>query len=150
MIRQNPLSACLLVTVLTCVSCSSSQETGKTAVTGSTPAVAALAQPDIEQMVLQNERNVWEAFKAKDAKSVDALLAEEAMIVTSDGRFTKLQFVRLVPRFPEIPSYSIENPKVISPAKAVAILTYESRYVTNEPQPRNHSAYQTTIWVNRG
>ena len=150
MIRQNPLSACLLVTVLTCVSCSSSQEAGKTAATGSTPSVAALAQADIEQILLQNERKVWEAFKARDANSIDALLAEEAQIVTPDGSFTKLQFMRLIPRFPEIPSYSIENAKVIPLSKEIAILTYESRYVTNEPEPRTHSAYQTTIWVNRG
>ena len=150
MMRHGALLTFLLVMALACLSCSSSQQTGRIATAGPTPSVEGANQTEIEQVVLESERKIWEAFKAKDANGVDALLAEEAHIVTPDGRFTKPEFMRLIPRFPEIPSYSIDNAKVISPSKDIVILTYESRYVTKEPEPRTHSAYQTTVWINRG
>jgi hypothetical protein len=93
---------------------------------------------------------MWEAFKARDVKSVDALLAEDAMIVTPDGRFTKSQFLKLVPQFPEIPSYTIDQPMLVSPGKGVVILSYRSTYTMKEPADRTYAGYQTTIWVNRG
>ena len=89
------------------------------------------------------------AFKARDANAVSALLAEEVQVVTPDGRFNKAAFLRLVPQLPEISSDTITNPTVISPSKDVAILTYDSEYVTKEPRPMKHSSFQTTVWVNR-
>ena len=108
------------------------------------------AQQSVKSIVLENERKIWEAFKARNANAVSALLADEVQVVTVNGRFDKAGFLRLVTQLPEIPSYTITNATVISPSKDVAILTYDSKYVTKEPRLMNHSAFQTTVWVNRG
>jgi hypothetical protein len=108
------------------------------------------AQQSVRSVVLENERKIWEGFKARDPNAISALLADDVQVVTVNGRFNKSQFLRIVPQLPQIPSYTITNASVISPNKDVAILTYDCKYVTNEPRPMNHSAFQTTVWVNRG
>ena len=104
----------------------------------------------VKSVVLENERKIWDAFKARNANTVSALLADELQVVTVDGRFDKARFLDLVPRLPEIVSYTITNETVVSPSKDVAILTYDSTFASKEPQLVKHSAFQTTIWVNRG
>jgi hypothetical protein len=159
--RLRMKSRCILIgvfllTTMTCFSCAPSSVGPKGAATpsnsagtGQSESEAQNLQPD-DSLILQNERKVWDAFQAKNANAVSALLAEEALIVTQDGRFTKAEFLQLIPQFPEISSYSIEKVKIVSPDKDTVILTYESRYTSKEPEPRSHLAYQTTVWVNRG
>jgi hypothetical protein len=108
------------------------------------------AQQSVKTIVLENERKIWEAFKARDANAVRALLADDVQVVTVNGRFDKAAFLRIIPQLPEITSYTISNATVTSPSKDVAILTYDSRFVTKEPRLTTHSSFQTTIWVNRG
>ena len=108
------------------------------------------SQQSVKSILLENERKIWEGFKARDANAVGALLADDIQVVTVDGRFNKSQFLRIVPQLPKIPSYTISNATVISPSRDVAILTYDSKFVTLEPAVMNHSAFQTTVWVNRG
>lgn len=138
------------------ISCSANpQETAGTAAVASPAAPENrtsenAAQQSLKSIVLENERKIWEGFKARDANAISALLADDLQVVTVDGRFDKSGFLRLLTRLPEIPSYTITNATVISPSKDVAILTYDSKYVTKEPRPMNHSAFQTTVWVNRG
>jgi hypothetical protein len=127
------------------------QATGQPAATASPQNVASqnAAQESIKSAVLENERKIWEGFKAKNANAVGALLADDIQVVTSDGRFNKAAFLRIVPQLPNITSYTISNATVISPGKDVAILTYDSQYVTKDPQLMRHSAFQTTVWVSR-
>ena len=108
------------------------------------------AQQPIKSIVLENERKIWEAFKARNANAANALLADDVQVVTPDGRFDKATFLRMIPDFPEITSYTISNATVTTPSKDIAILTYDARFVANEPRPTTHSSFQTTIWVNRG
>jgi hypothetical protein len=147
------LTYCLLAMLLFCPGCSSAnQRDNGVVITKATPPSEQLNSEDtnqqaIEQVVLQNEKKIWEAFKAKDASAASNLLADEVQIVTPDGRFGKAEFLKLIPQFPDIPSYSIDNAKVMLPSKGVAIITYESRYISKEPQPNSHFSYQTTVWV---
>ncbi len=108
------------------------------------------AQQSVRSIVLENERKIWEGFKARDSKVVSALLADDVQVVTVDGRFNKSAFLRIVSQLPEIPNYTITNANVISPSRDVAILTYDCTYVTKETRLMTHSAFQTTVWVNRG
>ena len=131
------------------------QETAGTAAVASPAAPEnhtseSAAQQAVRSIVLENERNIWEGFKARDSNAVSALLADDVQVVTVNGRFNKSQFLRIVPQLPEMPSYTITNASMISPNKDVAILTYDCKYVTKEPRLANHSAFQTTVWVNRG
>lgn len=146
----------MLALLFAVICCSAKpQETGGTAAVAS-PAVPEnrssenAAQQSVKAIVLENERKLWEGFKARDANAIRAFLADDLQVVTVNGRFDKSGFLRLVPRLPEIPSYTITNATVISPSKDVAILTYDSKFVTKEPRLTNHSAFQTTVWVNRG
>ena len=150
--KQSSLAlACILLAASVCMNCSpSARQNSGTMLAETTSPTKDTNQSAAEQTVIQNERKIWEAFKAKDAKSVDALLADDAMIVTPDGRFTKSEFLRLVPEFPDMPSYSIDQPKLVSPSKDVVILSYQSTYTMKEPAARTYSGLQTTVWVNRG
>lgn len=109
-----------------------------------------MGQQGVEQILLQNERKIWDAFKARDVNSLGALLAEELLVVSDEGRFSKSEFLRRVAHFPDIPSYSLQGARVIWPSPDVAIVTYESRYTAHTPRPVTYSAYQTTVWANRG
>lgn len=153
--KQSSLAlACALMLVSASLNCSHpARQDGETLMTDTTPSASPAEGKNLsatEQTILQNERNVWEAFKARDAKSVDALLAEDAIVVTPDGRFTKSQFLRLVSQFPEMPSYRIDQPVIVSPSQDVIILSYLSTYTMKEPAARTYTGYQTTIWANRG
>ena len=87
----------------------------------------AVDQQSVKSIVLENERKIWEAFKARNANAVSGLLADDLQVVTVEGRFDKAGFLRLIPQLPEIPSYTISNETVISTSKDVAVLTYDSK-----------------------
>lgn len=156
MTKSKLVVASMLAVSLVGSGCSAKQQETDGRVAVASPAVpenrtneGATQQP-VRSIVLENERKIWEGFKARDANAVSALLADDVHVVTVDGRFNKSGFLRIVPQLPEITSYTITNASVISPNKDVAILTYDSKYVTKEPRLMNHSAFQTTVWVNRG
>ena len=143
----------VLITLLGSIGCSANpQATNQPATAASPESLASqnAAQESIKSIVLENERKIWEGFKARNANAIGALLADDIQVVTVDGRFNKSGFLRVVPQLPDITSYTISNATMISPSKDVAILTYDSEYVYKEPQLRKHSAIQTTVWVNRG
>jgi hypothetical protein len=148
----------IMAILFVCFGCSAKPEVtdGRVAVAEPSPAAletgtnVSATQQQVKSIVLENERKIWEGFKARNANAISALLADDVQVVTVDGRFNKSEFLRIVPQLPEIPSYTITNATVISPNKDVAILTYDSKYVTKEPRLMNHSAFQTTVWVNRG
>lgn len=143
----------ILITLFGSVGCSANpQETARSAAAASpeNPASQNAPPESIKSIVLENERKIWEGFKARNANAVSALLADDVQVVTVDGRFHKSAFLRIVPQLPNITSYTISNATVISPSKDVAILTYDSQYVAKESQLTKHSAIQTTVWVNRG
>jgi hypothetical protein len=146
--------ACVMILASVCLCCSpNARQDGAKRMMDTAPTRRPAEdknQSAVEQAVLENERKIWEAFKARDADVVNDLLADDATLVSPDGRFTKSEFLQMVSQFPEIPSYSIDRPMIVSPSKDVAILSYRSTYTMKEPEARTYSAFQTTIWVNRG
>lgn len=54
------------------------------------------APQSVKSIVLENERKIWEAFKARDANAASALLADDVQVVTVDGRFDKAAFLRII------------------------------------------------------
>jgi len=146
--RRKLFVSCLMLAFLCAATSCSTHLQGAAGPANASPENAV--QQPVKSIVLENERKMWEAFKARDANAARALLADDLQVVTADGRFDKAAFLRLIPALAEITSYTISNATVTSPSKDIAILTYDSRYVTKEPQLTNHSSFQTTIWVNRG
>ena len=130
--------------------CSAKTASSATNVSAATPeAAAAQTAPDsVKSIVLENEKQIWEAFKSQDASTLRALLADDVQIVTPNGRFNKTAFMSIVPEL-VIPSYTISNATVISPAADVAILTYDCRYTSREGRMTTHSSFQTTVWAKR-
>ncbi|HWT01796.1 MAG TPA: nuclear transport factor 2 family protein [Pyrinomonadaceae bacterium] len=145
--------ACVMILASVCLSCSpTARKDGAPRMIDTAPPrrpAEEKNQSAIEQAVLENEKKIWEAFKTRDADIVNDLMADDATLVTPDGRFTKSDFLRMVSQFPAIPSYSIDSPLIVSPSKDVAILSYRSTYIMKEPEEKTYSAFQTTIWVNR-
>jgi Domain of unknown function (DUF4440) len=66
-------------------------------------------QESLKSTVLENEKKIWEGFKARDANAIGALLSDNIQVVTPDGRFTKSQFLEIVRQLPEISNYKITN-----------------------------------------
>ena len=143
----------MLITLFGSIGCSANSQAPVQPAAAASPqnlASSNPAQESIKSVVLENERKIWEGFKARNANAVGALLADDIQVVTVDGRFNKAAFLRIVPQLPIITSYTISNATVISPSKDVAILTYDSEFVTREARLTKHSGMQTTVWVNRG
>jgi hypothetical protein len=155
MTKSKTVVSCILALSFIAICCSARPQETSTALAVSSSAVAenrngeSAEQQSIRSIVLENERKIWEGFKARNVNAVSALLADDVQVVTGDGRFNKSEFLRIIPQLPEIPSYSITNEIVISPTKDVAILTYDSNYVAMEPRRTHHLAFQTTVWVNQ-
>lgn len=107
------------------------------------------SQDSVKSIVLENEKKIWEGFKAKDANAISALLADDIQVVTVNGRFNKSAFLTIIRQL-EIPSYRITNAAVVSPSNDVAILTYDCQYDVKDESLTKQSSFQTTVWVNRG
>ena len=140
-----------IIVVLSIVAFACSTKTANSAV--SVPAAPEAAgnqsAPDsVKSIVLENEKKIWEGFKSKDVSAIRALLADDVQIVTAHGRFNKSAFLSMLAEI-QIPSYTISNATVISPATDVAILTYDCRYTTREERLTPQASFQTTVWVNR-
>lgn len=151
---KNSVSLLIGVSVaVTSLSCASSPQVNSR-MSGPAPGTESMSDAganlsETDQLILQNEKQVWEAFKSKDTGVLDKLLADDIQVVTGDGRFNKADFVQMISQMPEIPSYSINRAKVAWPSKEVAILTYEASYTVSDTGPRPYLSYQTTVWVNR-
>jgi uncharacterized protein DUF4440 len=132
----------LVVITLLAVASLSSARTGASAKSKSKPA-------DSDQMIIDNSRAVWEAYKSRNIAAIKALTAKEYVSYTQAGPSNLQQDIDTIDKL-TIESYTINEPKVTWVTKDVAILRYKCDLKGSYEGKQFGTVYATEVWVNRG
>jgi hypothetical protein len=100
----------------------------------------------IEKTVIAHEKQLWEAFKQKDAASISKLLADDYLEVLSNKRIDKAGILKIYKTF-DIRDYQMADIKVILLGKEAAVLTYK-RTLEGKSAPAG-PVYVTSVWARR-
>ncbi|MDQ2937232.1 MAG: nuclear transport factor 2 family protein [Acidobacteriota bacterium] len=132
----------LIVITLLAVASLSGAPTGATA--KSKPKRAAS-----DQMIINNSRATWEAYKSRNTAAMKALTAKEYVSYTQAGASNLKQDIDTIDKL-TIESYTIDEPKVTWVTKDVAILRYKCDLKGSYDGKQFGPVYSTEVWVNRG
>jgi hypothetical protein len=102
-----------------------------------------------DQVIIDNSRATWEAYKGRDVAAIKALTAEEYASNALTGPSTLQQDIETIGKL-TIESYSIDEPKVTWATKDVAILRYRCDLKGSYDGKPFKPIYATDVWVNRG
>jgi hypothetical protein len=112
-------------------------------------AKAKPADGHADQVIIDNSRATWEAYKKKDIAAMKALTAEEYSAYTQAGPSNLQQDIADIKKL-TIASYTIDEPKVTWATKDVAILRYKCDLKGSFDGKPFKSVYASEVWVNRG
>ena len=102
-----------------------------------------------DQMLVDNSRAVWEAYKSRNTSAMKALTAEEYVAHTLAGPSNLKQDVDTINKL-TIEQFTIDEPKVTWVTRDVAILTYKCDLKGSYEGKPFKPVYATEVWVNRG
>jgi ketosteroid isomerase-like protein len=102
-----------------------------------------------DQMLIDNSRATWEAYKSRDIAAMKALTAEDYAAYTLAGPSNLQQDIDTIAKL-TIESFTIDEPKVSWAAKDVAILRYKCDLKGSFDGKPFKPVYATEVWVNRG
>jgi ketosteroid isomerase-like protein len=102
-----------------------------------------------DQMLIDNSRATWEAYKSRNTAAIKALSAEDYVAYTQAGPTTLQQDVDTIDKL-TIESFTIDEPKVTWATKDVAILRYKCDLKGSFDGKPFKPIYATEVWVNRG
>ena len=102
-----------------------------------------------DQMLVDNSRAVWEAYKSRNTSAMRALTADEYVAHTQAGPSNLKQDIDTIQKL-TIDAYSIDDPKVTWVTKDVAILNYKCALKGSYEGKPFKPVYATEVWVNRG
>jgi len=102
-----------------------------------------------DQMVIDNSRATWEAYKSRNAAAIKALTAKEYASYTQAGPSNLQQDIDTIEKL-TIESFTIDEPKVTWATKDVAILRYQCDLKGSYEGKTFKPVYATEVWVNRG
>lgn len=102
-----------------------------------------------DQMLINNSRATWEAYKARDIAAMKALTAPEYASNALTGPSNLQQDVDTIAKL-TIESFSIDEPKVTWVTKDVAILRYKCDLKGSYDGKAFVPVRATEVWVNRG
>jgi hypothetical protein len=102
-----------------------------------------------DQVLIDNSRATWEAYKSKNIAAIKALTAEDYVSYTQAGPSNLQQDIDTIDKL-TIESFSIDEPKVTWVTKDVAILRYKTDLKGSFDGKPFKPAYATEVWVNRG
>jgi len=120
----------------------------QTDATSKSKAKAAGAGPS-DQMLIDNSRATWEAYKSRNVAAMRALTAEEYAAYTQAGPTNLQQDIDTIAKL-TIESFTIDEPKVTWATKDVAILRYKCDLKGSFDGKPFKPVYATEVWVNRG
>ena len=103
-----------------------------------------------EQLVIENEKAVWEAAKAKDVTHFKLLVAEDARMVFESGVFTRAAYLSGLPDR-TITNFTLTDFTVLRPTARTAIVIYKaSRSGTYKGRPFPPATVrEASVWVKR-
>ena len=102
-----------------------------------------------DQMLVNNSRAVWEAYKSRNTAAMRALTADEYVAHTQEGHSNLKQDIDTIKKL-SIEAFSIDDPKVTWVTKDVAILNYKCNLKGSYDGKPFKPVYATEVWVNRG
>ena len=102
-----------------------------------------------DQMLIDNSRAVWEAYKGRNVAAMKALTAPEYAAYTQAGPTTLQQDIDTIEKL-TIESFTLDEPKVTWLTKDVAILRYKCDLKGSFEGKAFKPLYATEVWVNRG
>ena len=104
-----------------------------------------------EQLIIENEKAVWEASKAKDVARFNRLVAEDARMVFESGILTRADYLRGLPDR-TITDFHLTDFVVLRPNVQTAIVIYKASrsgiYKGKSFPPA--TVREASVWVNRG
>ena len=104
-----------------------------------------------EQLIIENEKAVWEASKAKDVARFNRLVAEDARMVFESGVLTRAGYLSGLPDR-TITDFLLTDFVVLRPNVQTAIVIYKasrSGIYKGKPFPPA-TVREASVWVNRG
>jgi Domain of unknown function (DUF4440) len=107
------------------------------------------AGSNIDQMITDRSKEVWEAYKNRNVAAIQALTGEDYVSYTQAGPSNLQQDIATIDKL-TIESYTLDDPKVTKPAKDVAILRYKCDLKGSFDGKPFKPAYATEVWVSRG
>ena len=102
--------------------------------------------------IVNNEKQIIEALKKRDANAFKSLVADDALLVGPEGVTTSAEASKFIfaPDYTMV-SATVEDPKVKMLDANNAILTYKSTGTEiYKGKSTTMTAYATTLWVKRG
>ena len=102
-----------------------------------------------DQMLIDNSRSTWEAYKSRNVPAMKALTAEDYAAYTQAGPSNLQQDIDTIEKL-TIESFTIDEPKVTWATKDVAILRYKCDLKGSFDGKPFKPVYATEVWVNRG
>ena len=135
--------AFVLLVFVTFIGCVTKSETAKDA--KSTPSL-------LETTLIARERQVWEAYKHKDAAAVRDLVSDDSYSVedADGGVITKAQALQNLPDL-AIDDYTMENIRVIPINSSAAVVRYRVKVQgSSHGEPFTpHWSTVSSVWVKR-
>ena len=106
---------------------------------------------DLEQRIVDLEKQSWEAWKKRDGKFFQEFLADDHVEVGANGIATKAQVVKFVGSSAcTVKSYSVDRFKLVKLDRDIALLTYHAEQDTlcyEKPVPS--PAWVSSLYVRR-
>ena len=140
---RNRLSLAVLVLLAATTLCIA--QTDATSKSKATPAGGGHA----DQMLIDNSRSTWEAYKSRNIAAMKALTAEGYASSPLTGPSNLQQDIATIDKL-TIESYTQDDPKVSKTTKDVAILRYKCDLKGSFDGKPFKPVYATEVWVNRG
>jgi hypothetical protein len=104
---------------------------------------------ELDQMIINKSKEVWEAYKSRNVAAIKALTGEDYGSFTLAGPSNLQQDIATIDKL-TIESYTLDDAKVSKATKDVAILRYKCDLKGSFEGKPFSAVYATEVWVNRG
>jgi hypothetical protein len=154
--RLLPLAALALLAASACTTTTDNTNTGTgnanaNANTNATPVASATPAGPTQADLEAKERQVWDAIKAKNWDALGSMLADDFVIVGSDGVHDKAGTLEQLKKY-DLTEYTFSDIKFVKVDADLAVLTYtatEKSSYGGKPSSGKPSR-ASSAWVNRG
>jgi hypothetical protein len=102
-----------------------------------------------DQILIDNSRATWQAYKSRNIAAMKALTGEDYAAYTQAGPSNLKQDIDTIEKL-TIESFTIDEPKVTWATKDVAILRYKCDLKGSFDGKPFKPVYATEVWVKRG
>ena len=87
---------------------------------------SAMGTQESDALVINRERQIWEALKHKDKAGASQLLADDLTTMGPDGRFSRAQWLEQFDDQYTVDDYKMSDIKVLRPSATTVLLLYDS------------------------